>query len=141
MHVLGDGVVVARIEPDNTVHIGHYEGAPQLTSPTSRAETSQKSCGASTFAISASSGPSTPPLGVDHERVVLFFNVWRDADGYLVGPGDMAGLFCQACVRAGRTPTERGNFFVPTGWEVRPQICRREPPNTVRAMSSTIPAD
>lgn len=29
---LGDGVEVARIELENTVHIGHYEGAPQLGS-------------------------------------------------------------------------------------------------------------
>jgi hypothetical protein len=57
---------------------------------------------------------------VDHERVVLFINSWRDSEGYFIGPRDMDGLFYQACVRAGRTPTARGNFFVPTGWEVHP---------------------
>jgi hypothetical protein len=55
---------------------------------------------------------------VDDRRVVLFFNRWRDADGYLVGPHDMAALFYQACVRAGRTPTEKDRFFGASGWEV-----------------------
>jgi hypothetical protein len=59
---------------------------------------------------------------VDDERVVLFFNRWRDADGYFVGPRDMAALFYQACVRAGRTPTERRSFFGAPGWEVRDEM-------------------
>ena len=56
---------------------------------------------------------------VDDERVVVFFNRWWDADGYFVGPRDMAALFYQACQRAGRTPTERRSFFGVPGWEVR----------------------
>ena len=58
---------------------------------------------------------------VDGERVVLLFNRWWDADGYFVGPRDMAALFFQACVRAGRTPTEEDKFFGWNGWEVRPE--------------------
>jgi hypothetical protein len=50
---------------------------------------------------------------VTDERVVLFFNRWWDADGYWVGPRDMAALFYQACVRAGHTPTK-----ATAGWEV-----------------------
>ena len=56
---------------------------------------------------------------VGDQRVVLFFNRWRDADGYFVGPHDLAALFYQACVRAGRTPTEKDRFFGASGWEVR----------------------
>lgn len=53
---------------------------------------------------------------VDEERVVLFFNRWHTAEGYFVGPRDMAALFYQACVRAGSTPIETNG-----GWEVRPR--------------------
>jgi hypothetical protein len=59
---------------------------------------------------------------VDDERVVLFFNRWWDADGYFVGPRDLAALFYRACVRAGRTPTERRSFFGSSGWEVRQEM-------------------
>jgi hypothetical protein len=52
-------------------------------------------------------------------RAVLFFNRWWDADGYFVAPGNLAAVFYQACVRAGRTPTEREGFFRASGWEVR----------------------
>jgi hypothetical protein len=58
---------------------------------------------------------------VDDERVVLFFNRWRTADGFFVGPRDLAALFYQACVRAGHTPTQRNNFFISPGRDVRPQ--------------------
>ena len=54
---------------------------------------------------------------VDDERVVLFFNRWHTADGYFVGPHDLAALFYRACLRAGRTPIKRRD----RGWEVRPQ--------------------
>lgn len=57
---------------------------------------------------------------VDGERVVLFFNRWWDADGYFVGPRDMAALFFQACERAGRRPTILNHFFGSDTWEVRP---------------------
>ena len=40
---------------------------------------------------------------VDDERIVSFFYRWFDADGYLVAPHDLAALFYQACVRAGRS--------------------------------------
>jgi hypothetical protein len=59
---------------------------------------------------------------VDDERVVLFFNRWRDGDGYFVGPRDMAALFYRACVCAGRTPAERNSFFGASGWEVRDEM-------------------
>jgi hypothetical protein len=63
---------------------------------------------------------------VTEERVVLFFNRWWDADGYLIGPRDMAGVFYQACARAGRTPTKIpslfGGWFGARGWEVRPDV-------------------
>ncbi|WP_152531253.1 hypothetical protein [Mycobacterium sp. UM_CSW] len=55
---------------------------------------------------------------VDDERVVVFFNRWWDADGYFVGPHDVAALFYQACARAGRTPTERRSPSGNRGWEV-----------------------
>ena len=54
---------------------------------------------------------------VDDERVVLFFNRWRTADGYFVGPSTVGALLYRACVRAGRTPIETFEG----GWEVRPQ--------------------
>lgn len=54
---------------------------------------------------------------VDDERVVLFFNRWHTAEGAYVGPRDLAALFYQACVRAGRTPIKRADG----GWAVRPQ--------------------
>ncbi|WP_156622966.1 hypothetical protein [Mycobacterium sp. 1164966.3] len=57
---------------------------------------------------------------VDDERVVLFCSRWWDADGYFVGPRDMAALFFQACERAGRLPTILNHFFGSDGWEVRP---------------------
>jgi hypothetical protein len=41
--------------------------------------------------------------------------------GFLVGPRDLAALFYQACERAGHTPTDRNNFWISPGWEVRPQ--------------------
>ncbi len=63
---------------------------------------------------------------VTEERVVLFFNRWWDADGYLIGPRDMAGVFYQACARAGRTPAKIpglfGGWFGAPGWEVRPDM-------------------
>jgi hypothetical protein len=53
---------------------------------------------------------------VTDERVVLFFNRWWDADGYYIGPRDMAALFYQACVRAGHTPADAaGGWRVPAG--------------------------
>jgi hypothetical protein len=52
----------------------------------------------------------------DDGRVVVLFNRWWDADGYFVGPRDMAALFFQACERAGRPPTILGSDT----WEVRP---------------------
>jgi hypothetical protein len=60
---------------------------------------------------------------VDDERVILFFNRWHTADGYFVGPGTLGALFYQACVRAGRTPIERGDG----GWEVRRNDAPAEP--------------
>ena len=59
---------------------------------------------------------------IDDERVVLFFNRWWDADGYFVGPNNLAALFFQACVRAGRTPREKDGFFRASGWEVRDEM-------------------
>jgi hypothetical protein len=57
---------------------------------------------------------------VNDERVVLFFNRWHDADGYFVGPRDMAALFFQACERACRPPTILNHPFGADTWEVRP---------------------
>jgi hypothetical protein len=63
---------------------------------------------------------------VTQERVVVFFNRWWDADGYLLGPRDMAAVFYQACVRAGRTPKKVSSLFgdwvTERGWEVRADI-------------------
>jgi hypothetical protein len=62
---------------------------------------------------------------VDDERVVLFFNRWWDADGYFIGPHDLAAWFYRACARAGRMPAEKrasfGMFGAP-GWEVRDEM-------------------
>jgi len=57
---------------------------------------------------------------VNEERIVLFFSRWWDADGYFVGPRDMAALFFQACERAGRPPTILSHRFSIDTWEVRP---------------------
>jgi hypothetical protein len=57
---------------------------------------------------------------VTEERVVLFFNRWWDADGYLVGPQVLSDRFHRACARAGRKPSKIGGFFRRSGWEVRP---------------------
>jgi hypothetical protein len=57
---------------------------------------------------------------VNDERAVLFFHGWRTAEGYFVGGYDLAALFYQACVRAGRTPVELDHFFAKPSWEVRP---------------------
>jgi hypothetical protein len=57
---------------------------------------------------------------VNGERIVLFFNRWWDADGYFVGPRDMAALFFQACELAGHPPTVLNHFFGSDTWEVRP---------------------
>jgi hypothetical protein len=54
---------------------------------------------------------------VNDERVAVFFNRWRDADGYFVGPRDLGALFYQACVRAGRPPTEPDGILGTDGWE------------------------
>jgi hypothetical protein len=63
---------------------------------------------------------------VTEERVALFFNRWWDADGHLIGPRDMAGVFYQAWARGGRTPTKIpslfGGWFGARGWEVRPDV-------------------
>lgn len=56
---------------------------------------------------------------VNDERAVLFFHGWRTAEGYFVGGYDLAALFYQACVRAGRTPVEVDHFFAKPSWEVR----------------------
>ena len=56
----------------------------------------------------------------DDGRVVVFFQSWRDSEGYLLGAYDIAGLFYQACVRAGRTPKTLDHFFRQPSWEVRP---------------------
>jgi len=64
---------------------------------------------------------------VDDERVVLFFNRWRTADGFFVGPRDLAALFIKPASapgtrrHTGHTPTQRNNFFISPGWDVRPQ--------------------
>jgi hypothetical protein len=59
---------------------------------------------------------------VDDERVVLFFNRWWDAEGYFVGPRDLAAVFYHACVRARHTPKERPGFFRAPDWEACPEI-------------------
>jgi hypothetical protein len=57
---------------------------------------------------------------VTTERVVVFFNRWRAADGSFIGPRELGVLFFQACVRAGRPPiTERSPWGAPE-WEVSP---------------------
>jgi hypothetical protein len=59
------------------------------------------------------------PLVTD-ERVVLFFNRWRDADGRLISPDELSDRFYRACARAGHTPAKTRGFFANDGWEVRP---------------------
>jgi hypothetical protein len=58
---------------------------------------------------------------VDNERVVLFFNRWWDADGYFIGPNDLAGVFYQACARAGHTPKIKPGIFRAPDWEAGPE--------------------
>jgi hypothetical protein len=60
---------------------------------------------------------------VDGDRVVLFYNRWRDANNAIIAPSMMDDLFYQACVRAGRPPEARGGglFFGSPGWDLRPQ--------------------
>ncbi|MCV6962972.1 hypothetical protein BST27_01865 [Mycobacterium intermedium] len=50
------------------------------------------------------------------ERVIVFLQTWRTSDGTRISPDAMAELFCQACIRGGRTPlkVEYGT----SGWEL-----------------------
>ena len=58
---------------------------------------------------------------LDADRVVLFYNRWRDDDGAIIAPSMMDDLFFQACIRAGRPPQTIGwRLFGSYGWEVRP---------------------
>jgi hypothetical protein len=57
---------------------------------------------------------------VNKERVVVFFNRWRAADGAFIWPRELGALFFQACVRAGRTPIEERSPWGTREWEVSP---------------------
>ncbi|MCV6976461.1 hypothetical protein [Mycobacterium bourgelatii] len=52
----------------------------------------------------------------DDERVIVFLQTWRTPDGTRISPDAMGQVFCQACVRAGRTPLEVE--YGTSGWEL-----------------------
>jgi hypothetical protein len=76
---------------------------------------------------------------VDDERVVLFFNRWRTADGFFVGPRDLAALFIKPASAPG-TRRHKGttSLFRPAGTSARNDALRNDavsdPPNTTRPL-------
>jgi hypothetical protein len=57
---------------------------------------------------------------VAEDRVILFFNRWRDADGRYISPDELSARFYRACARAGHPPSKTRGFFANRGWEVGP---------------------
>jgi hypothetical protein len=75
---------------------------------------------------------------VDDERVVLFFNRWRTADGFFVGPRDLAALFIKPASAPGTRRHKEQLLFRPAGTSARNDALRNDavsdPPNTVRPL-------